>query len=88
MPGALDSGRSRVGDTNLTGGTATAPWREPQQDAIQVRRSVHQEREQRMGDFSATMGSKAKPLAQNQARTGSVVNLRTKSNFKRRRLRK
>lgn len=88
MPGALDSGRSRPGDTNLTGGTATAVWREPQQDAIQVRRSIHQEREQRMGDFSLSNGASAKAFRQNQGATRGVSNLRTKSNFKRRRLRK
>jgi hypothetical protein len=87
MPGGGSAWRN-VGDYQPTGGAGTAVWREPSLDAMQVRRSIHQEREQRMADFSASLGSSAKPFKQNQMQTRGVSNLRTKSNFKRRRLRK
>jgi hypothetical protein len=86
MPGPLSSERP-VGEGTLTGGPDTSVSREINQDFKQVMRTKHMDRPARTGTFGVNTSS---PMARglNQKKTGMLSNLRTKANFKRRRLRK
>lgn len=85
MPGPLSSERP-VSEGTLTGGPDTSVSHEINQDFKQVLRTKHMEREAPLGGRTVkTAGGMAKNLDQ---KTRKLSNLRTKSNFKRRRLRK
>jgi hypothetical protein len=88
VPGPLSSSRPRNGDQNLTGGEATNTWGEFEQNSRQIRRSVHQARETRTGNFSVD-GRPPTAKKQNQkALSSGVSNLRTQPMFVARRKRK
>jgi hypothetical protein len=85
MAGPLSSERPAA-DANLTGGASTNTWREFQQGDREVRRSIHSDRPQQTGVFGVNTSS---PLSKSiNQKTRKLSNLKAKSNFKRRRLRK
>ncbi len=85
MPGPLSS--ERPGPENaLTGGADTSVSREINQDFKQVMRTKHMDRPARTGTFGVNTAS---ALTKNvDQKTRQLKNLRAKSGFKRRRLRK
>lgn len=73
-----------AGDFGFTGAPAQDTFKEMNQDAVQVRRSKHGERAVKTKDFKVGNAASAKPMQQ----PPSMSNLRTKSDFKRKRYRK
>ena len=85
MPGPLASQRPAP-ENALTGGQDASVSREINQDFKQVLRTKHMEREAPLGGRHVKTTS---PTAQNvDQKTRKLSNLRTKSNFKRKRFRK
>jgi hypothetical protein len=85
MAGPLSSERP-VAEGTLTGGSDTSVSREINQDFKQVLRSRHMDRPQRTGAFEV---DGRPPVAKNvNQKSRGLSNLREKSSFKRRRLRK
>ena len=85
MPGPLSSERPAA-ESALTGGPETSVSHEINQDFNQVMRTRRMERPARLGTFAVNTAS---PLSRNvDQKTRRPTNLRTKGNFKRRKLRK